>query len=150
MKTKKSAGFSGISRYNDSDGIHAIAKKLEYSFNLLLALLLTLGLIFVGCDNGNTNGNANGGGVYLTGTYGRYLVSPSTATDRLIFTETNITLNRASGTIFSGTYKYDGAILTLTIGGANHIKYATVDGQNIYITGDGAYSEYIKDRWVKK
>jgi hypothetical protein len=136
----------------------------KYSIYLLLALLLTLGIIFVGCDNenpngdnngngntnGNSNGNTNGVSVYLTGTYGRYMVSSGTVNDRLIFTETNITFNRASSTIFSGTYKYDGATLTLTIGGVNHIKYATVDGENIYITGDGAYSEYIRDRWVKR
>ena len=128
----------------------------------VLVMTLVFGMTVVGCDdgnsnennngntNGNTNGNNNGGSIYLTGTYGRYMVSSATVSDRLIFTETNITFNRASSTIFSGTYKYDGATLTLTIGGVNHIKYATVDGENVYITGDGAYSEYIKDRWVKR
>jgi hypothetical protein len=125
-----------------------------------ILFILSLGIMFVSCDNGNPNednngntngnGNTNVGGVYLTGTYGRYMVSSATVNDRLIFTQTNITLNRASSTIFSGTYKYDGTTLTLTIGGVNHVKYATVDGENLYITGDGAYSEYIKDRWVKR
>jgi len=135
------------------------------SFFLLLALLLMLGIVFFSCDNGdpngdnngnnnNTNGtdngNTNAGGVYLTGTYKRYMVSSGTYNDYLIFTNTNITFNRASSTIINGTYKFDGATLTLTIGGVNHVKYATVDGNNLYITGDGAYSEYIKDRWVKQ
>jgi len=100
--------------------------------------------------NENSNNNTNGGGVYLTGTYKRYMVSSGTYNDYLIFTNTNITFNRAGSTIINGNYKFDGATLTLTIGGVNHVKYATVDGNNLYITGDGAYSEYIKDRWVKQ
>jgi hypothetical protein len=138
-----------------------------YTFASILAICV-FGLFFIGCDienpdendNGNSNnntsntnennGNTNVGGVYLTGTYKRYMVSSGTYNDYLNFTNTNITFSRAGSTIINGNYKFDGSTLTLTIGGVNHVKYATVDGNNLYITGDGAYSEYIKDRWVKQ
>lgn len=122
--------------------------KRKRIFSLLLVLLFLLGIMFIGCEK--EDDEINKGGVYLTGTYKRYMVSSATYNDYLIFTNNNITFNKSGSTVFSGTYKYDGATLTLTIGGVNHNKYATVDGANIYITGDGAYSEYITGRWVKQ
>jgi hypothetical protein len=122
--------------------------KKRLVLTAMLGMVLALGLPFVGCNTGNDDDGANRGGVYLTGTYGRYMVSSGTYNGRLIFTGTTFFFNKSSGTVLSGTYKYDGAILTLTISGVKHNKYANLNGTTIIISGDGAYSEYLNDRWT--
>ena len=140
-----------------------INKNLFFGISVIT---LVLGILFVGCDdnindpnncsngnNNNNNGNNgydNIGGVYLTGSYGRYMVSSDTYNDRLIFTQTTFTSRNRNGDFLSGTYKYDGAVLTLTITGIKHDKYANVSGTTLVISGDGAYSEFFNGTWIPR
>ena len=112
---------------------------------LMILSSLMIGVIFnISCnkDKGNS--------IDLTGTYGRYIVSSTTVNDRLIFTGNNFSFNKSSGTLLSGTYKYDGAILSITINGVTHKKYASFSEKELIISGEGAYSEYLNSRWVKR
>ena len=101
------------------------------------------------CDNGN-NGYNNQGGVYLTGSYGRYVVSSATVNDRLVFTQNTFSSRNRQGDFLSGTYKYDGAVLSLTINGIIHDKYANVSGTSLVISGGGGYSEFFNGTWTPR
>ena len=120
---------------------------------IILMLFFSFGLILTNCDSPNNDNNNdnddNRGGVYLTGTYGRPIVSQMTYNDRLVFTETTFSLNSA-GSSFNGAYKYDGAVLTLTISGVKHNKYANLSNSTLVISGDGAYSEFFNDTWTPR
>jgi len=114
-----------------------------------LFIIIALICVFINsCDL--FQNNENPGGVYLTGTYGRRVVSSATINDRLIFTSTTFSTTDTSGPFLSGTYRFDGARLTLTIGGINHDKYATFRENIITITGEGAYSEFFNDTWTAR
>jgi hypothetical protein len=119
----------------------------------VIGVLFIIGLSCFGCDNGTNNNESNyenQGGVYLTGTYGRRVVSSATVNDRLVFTETTFSSTDRSGPFLSGTYKYDGAILTLTISGIKHNKYANLSGTTLTISGGDGYSEYFNDAWTPR
>jgi hypothetical protein len=127
-------------------------KKIVFGISVVT---LVLGIIFVGCDNSNNCDNPNNsddnlGGVYLTGSYGRYMVSQGTYNDRLIFTKETFSSNNRTGPFLSGTYKYDGAVLTLTISGVKHNKYANLSNSTLVISGDGAYSEFFNGTWTPR
>jgi hypothetical protein len=121
-----------------------------------LTILLLTGLLVFCCDNGTNNSNGNNtddyenpGGVTLTGTYGRYAVSSSTYNDRIVFTATTYSSTFRNGAfVSSGAYKYDGAILTITINGVKHNLYANLTGTTITISGSSAYSEYFNGIWT--
>jgi hypothetical protein len=115
-----------------------------------VAILAIFGLVsFIGCDTDNDN-DENKGGVYLSGSYGRNIVSQATYNDRLIFAQTTFSSTNRQGAFLNGTYKYDGAVLTLTISGVKHNKYANVSGITLVISGDGAYSEFFNDTWTRR
>ena len=116
-------------------------------FFLILAVSLAV-ILFISCDNITSNDNS--GGVYLTGTYGRRVVSAWTYNDRIIFTTTTFSSTNSSGAFLNGTYKYNGAILTLTIGGIKHTKYANFSNNTLTISGDGAYSEFFNGDWTER
>jgi hypothetical protein len=122
---------------------------------IILMFFSSFCLILTSCDNPNdnnidNNSDENRGGVYLSGTYGRYMVSQATYNDRLIFTETTFSSTNRTGAFLNGTYKYDGAVLTLTISGVKHNKYANLSGSTLVISGDGAYSEFFNDTWTPR
>jgi hypothetical protein len=132
----------------------------------LIGIIFIIGLLCISCNNGtndnennncnnnndnsNNNNNENPGGVNLTGTYGRYMVSQATYNDRIIFTSTSFSSTNRTGSFLSGTYKYDGAILTLTISGIKHNKYANLSGTTLTISGDGGYSEFFNGTWTPR
>jgi hypothetical protein len=129
-----------------------------------IGILFIFGLLCISCDiNKNdcddcncndgdsiASGYDNKGGQYLTGTFGRRLVSSATVNDRLVFTTTTFSSTDRSGPFISGTYKYDGAVLTLTISGINHNKYANLSGTTLTISGAGAYSNFFNGTWTPR
>ena len=115
----------------------------------IFGIIITFGLFLNSCDNGTTN-NENKGGVDLSGTFGRRVVSSSTVNDRIIFSATTFSTTDRSGPFLSGTYKYDGAILTLTINGIKHDKYANLSGNTLTISGGGGYSDFFNDSWTPR
>lgn len=132
---------------------------MKKTFLGLLWIISLTCFLLVGCDNNtddkdldndtnknNTEAYENKGGVNLTGTYGRQI--QSSANDTLGFSETSFSATRYSSELFSGTYKYDGTILTLTIGGAKHNYYANRTSV-LTISGDGPYS-FFNGTWIVK
>ena len=120
-------------------------EHIKLSFGIIGIILI--GLLSINCNNIT---NDNKGGVYLNGTFGRTIVSSYTYNDRLVFTTTTFSSTDRNGPFLSGSYKYDGAILTLTISGINHNKYANFSGGILTISGDGGYSEFFNGSWILK
>ena len=129
----------------------------------ILVIMLVFGIIVVGCDGANGYRNdsenpnlenpnlENPGGVNLTGTFGRRMVSSATIHDRLIFTATTFSSMDRHGSFLSGTYRFDGAILTLTINGIRHNYYAHFRETVLTISGGGgAFLEFFGDTWTRR
>jgi hypothetical protein len=123
--------------------------KSKKFLTVIMVISILFGTILTGCkDKEEDNENKeNKGGVYLTGKYGRQI--QTSANDTLTFTETSFSATRYSQTLYSGTYKYDGAILTLTISGIKHNYYANRTSV-LTISGDGAYSNFFNGTWTGK
>ncbi|MCL2382279.1 MAG: hypothetical protein FWC64_11965 [Treponema sp.] len=119
---------------------------------ILIVLSVTL-VLLVSCESPTSSVpdyNGNPGGVYLTGAYGRPIITSLTASDRLLFGATSFsTIGRGLPPLY-GTYRFDGAILTLNIGGIKHDKFASFTGGTLAITGSGGWSEFLNGIWHRR
>ncbi|MDR2941274.1 MAG: hypothetical protein LBV17_01600 [Treponema sp.] len=126
-------------------------KKLTTKIVIGVFVVIVIAFTVISCDE-NKDNNENPGGVYLTGTYTRYTRSQYTYNDSINFTKTSFSSTNRNGTFLGGTYKYDGAVLTLIISGIKHNKYAHLqDGyfaKTLTISGDGVYSEFFNGTWA--
>lgn len=115
-------------------------------------LFVLIAIILIGCENDTKpiNEDEYKGGVYLTGIYGRKIVSASTYSDRLIFTDTTFSTIDGNISFLSGDYKYDGSILTLVSNGTKYKKYAFFIDNVITISGDGPYSDFFNGTWTER
>jgi len=102
--------------------------------------LLFIVISFISCDDGIS--------ISLNGTYGRYMVSSATVNDRLFFTDSTFSSIDNNVSFLSGSYIYDGSILTLTVNGTKYQKYANYSNNVLTISGSGAYSDYFNDTWT--
>jgi uncharacterized lipoprotein YehR (DUF1307 family) len=123
-------------------------KNLRQKMIISIFAIITLVFTVIACDE-----DENPGGVDLTGGYRRYTNSQATYNDSITFTKTTFSSTNRNGAFLSGTYKYDGAVLTLSISGVKHNKYANLaDGyfaKTLTISGKGAYSEFFNDTWAR-